>query len=699
MTDKPSFFAELKRRNVLRAGMLYAAGAWLLVQVATQVFPFFDIPNWVVRWIVIAAAIGFPFALALSWFYEFTPEGLKAESEIDADPSIVRSTGKALDRWIIVVLSLAVVLLLANTFVLHKDAAGPAQSSTGNATTTFDKSIAVLPFENLSSDKDNAYFADGMQDEILTRLSKIGTLRVISRTSTLPFASHPGNLPEIAAKLGVATILEGSVQKAGNTVRINVQLIRALGDQHLWAETYDRTLDDVFGVQGEVAGAIANKLGATLSGDARKQVDEIATRNAAASDAYLRGLSLMRQGYVLAQESAAIHAFEDAVKADPHFAAAWARLARGYSHLIFTGDEATPQRRTAALHALETAEQLQPDTLETLAARAYYIFRVQGDYDAARKRFEALHARWPNDVDVMLTLSYVLARQGHQAEADALVGHALTLDPLNVQLHKLLAINAIAGRRFDDAIAEVHAVRVLAPADAEAPRMEARAWLARGDLARASALLDHPPTLPSEESGQPEYFDLERQQRSYATSIARLERMLKTPDPKAGPFDSIGARMELADMQRLAGDRAAQGNYRVARDAVQDLLKKQAENLNLIWALAWCDAGLGNETAAFAGVDAFLRHEPESKDVILARYALEGRARLLARFGHKHDAVAGLRYLLGVPYDGSMYSTYSITPAMLRLDPDFDTLRGDLEFHELAAGDAATPATSSGTKP
>src|SRR6185437_5888903 len=209
MSARPSFFVELQRRNVLRAGVLYAGAVWALAQGIAQLGPFFAAPEWTVRWFVIAAIIGFPFWIAFAWFYEFTPQGLKRESEIAADASIVRSTGRAMDKWIIAVLVVAVVLLLTNTFVWHKGAG----VDDGVSSAIPDKSIAVLPFENLSANKDNAYFAAGMQDEILTRLSKIGTLRVISRTSTLPFASHPENLPAIATKLGVANILEGSVQR------------------------------------------------------------------------------------------------------------------------------------------------------------------------------------------------------------------------------------------------------------------------------------------------------------------------------------------------------------------------------------------------------------------------------------------------------------------------------------------------------
>ncbi|MBV8062729.1 MAG: hypothetical protein JOY51_03990, partial [Nevskia sp.] len=276
-----NFIAELRRRNVLRVAAFYAAAAWLLVQVATQVFPFFDIPNAVVRWVVIAAVLGFPAALALSWFYELTPQGLKLESQIAPGDPVHREGGRRLDRWIILVLGLAVVVLLAGLLLRHPAGSGPAAA---------DKSIAVLPFENLSDDKSNAWFAQGMQDEILTRLAKIGALKVISRSSTQHYGSSPDNLPEVARQLGVANILEGSVQKAGDKVHVNVQLIEAASGQHLWADVYDRRLDDVFGVEGEVAQSIAIALQARLQGGEQQALAQSPTDNPAAYEAYLRGL-------------------------------------------------------------------------------------------------------------------------------------------------------------------------------------------------------------------------------------------------------------------------------------------------------------------------------------------------------------------------------------------------------------------------
>ena len=335
------FIARLKQRKLVQWALAYVAAAWALLQALGLAADSYDWPHGVMRVAFAVIALGFVVALVLAWYH--------------GERGVQRVTGTEL-------LILALLLAIGGGLLwrLARNApAAPAPGAQGASTSeNSDKSIAVLPFENLSDDKANAYFADGMQDEILTRLSKIGNLRVISRTSTLQFASHPENLTEIAKKLGVATILEGSVQKSGNKVRIIVQLIRAQGDQHLWGETYDRTLDDVFGVQGEVAGTIADKLGATLTGDARKEVAQVATRNPVALDAYLRGMALNRRGFTDTLAFAAIQSYGEAVKADPGFAQAWAAIARMDSFMIFLGSDGTPERRASALQALQAFERL-----------------------------------------------------------------------------------------------------------------------------------------------------------------------------------------------------------------------------------------------------------------------------------------------------------------------------------------------------
>src|SRR5439155_794607 len=299
MSEKPSFFAELKRRNVYKVAVAYAVVSWLLIQIATQVFPFFEIPNWAVRLVVLLLILGFPVALILSWAFEITPEGIKRESEIEPDKSITHHTGRKIVA-LTIVLGVAAAGLLAFQLLRSKspNAAAVLPSMASNAAVDIpSKSIAVLPFDNLSDDKSNAYFAEGIQDEILTRLSKIAALKVISRSSTQKYKSAPDNLREVGRQLGVANLLEGSVQKIANAVHINVQLIRAATDEHLWAESYNRPLDDVFGVEGEVAGAIAEQLNAKLTGAEAKAISDKPTQNVAAFDAYLRGLSIEHNRY------------------------------------------------------------------------------------------------------------------------------------------------------------------------------------------------------------------------------------------------------------------------------------------------------------------------------------------------------------------------------------------------------------------
>src|SRR5882724_6526196 len=322
-----SLFAELKRRNVFRAAAFYAASAWLLVQIATQVLPFFHIAEWVVRWIVVAAAIGFPFAMVFSWFYEWTTHGLQRESEVAPNESVTRESSKKLDRWIIAILVLAVVLLLTNQFAFNRDNKPLAVAPI--ASTIPQKSIAVLPFESLSEEKSNAYFAEGVQDEILTRLAKVADLKVIARTSTQRFKSAPENLPDIAKQLGVANILEGSVQKANDQVRVNVQLINALTSAHLWADTYDRKLTDIFAVESDIAKTIADTLQAKLTGTEKQMMAAQPTTDTTAYELYHKGRSLWekRSGDNIPK---AISFYEQAIARDPNYALAYAGLAQAY---------------------------------------------------------------------------------------------------------------------------------------------------------------------------------------------------------------------------------------------------------------------------------------------------------------------------------------------------------------------------------
>src|SRR5437016_615531 len=375
--DPKKFFGELKRRNVYRAAVAYGIVAWFLTQLTTQVFPFFEIPNSAIRFVVIALVIGFPIAMSLSWLYELTPEGI-VRSE-DLDPVKARSarrvTGRILDFVIIGVLLLVIAMLIYER--------RPFRTSAGESIP--EKSIAVLPFENLSEEKANAYFADGVQDEILTRLSKIADLKVISRTSTQHYNSAPENLREIARQLGVAHILEGRVQKSGDAVRVNVQLIKAANDSHLWADTFDRKLTDIFSVESEVAKAIADQLRAKLTGQEEQVIAAKPTDNPEAYDAYLRGLAYtLKTAVTPANDLAAQKYLREAVRLDPKFALSWALLSyvdsNGYITLTL---QPTVALREEARQAAETALTLQPNLGEALHAKGFYHYACLKHYDSA----------------------------------------------------------------------------------------------------------------------------------------------------------------------------------------------------------------------------------------------------------------------------------------------------------------------------
>jgi TolB-like protein/Flp pilus assembly protein TadD len=659
------FIARLKQRKLVQWALAYIAFAFASIQVLDVIAQRFGWPDQLEKLLILALAVGFFVTLVLAWYH-----GEKGAQKV---------TGAEL-------LILALLMLIGGGLLWRYERAAPDAASAASsgsrdasASPAADKSIAVLPFENLSDDKANAYFADGMQDEILTRLSKIGTLRVISRTSTLQFASHPENLPEIAKKLGVATILEGSVQRSGNKVRIIVQLIHASDDRHLWGETYDRTLDDVFGVQGEVAGTIADKLGATLTGDARKEIAQVATRNPVALDAYLRGTALNRRGFTDTLAIASVQAYTEAVKADPDFAEAWAAIAGTDSWLIFLGIDGSPERRASALQALQAAERLQPDALDTLLARATYEYGVERDFEVASKQFAQVHARWPNDSGTVTLMIHALEELGRNNEAETALEQALRLDPLNPHVYKSLAILQTNDRRFDAALGTLDRGLALTPDDEELRQLQGDVYLAQGDLERAAKAFGPWPTTISDQVHQ--YVALARMQRRYPPAIAWLQGLLAKQGADATPPDVILVRLELAELQALNGDRAgAADNYRQALEAVKPLVERQPDNPWLLDELAMAHAGLGDEKAAMAALDRLLATQPESKSAQQGRENLERRAITLAAIGHKDEAIARLRYLLGVPYGGLLAP---VTPASLRLDPEYDALRGDPAFQKL----------------
>jgi serine/threonine protein kinase/Tfp pilus assembly protein PilF len=584
-------------------------------------------------------------------------------------------------RWIRSPTALALVLLvaavaLALPFYWLRN---PTMSSIP------EKSIAVLPFENHSPDPDNAYFTDGIQDEILTRLSKIADLKVISRTSTQHYKSAPENLPEIARQLGVAHILEGSVQKSGDAVRVNVQLIKAANDSHLWADTFDRKLTDIFSVESEVAKTIADQLQAKLTGQEEQVIAAKPTDNPEAYDAYLRGLAYSSKSLSGTPTNAlgAQKYLREAVRLDPKFSLAWALLsyvdAIGYASRNL---QPTIALREEARQAAETALTLQPNLGEALLANGHYHYYLK-DYDTAVRYFEQARPLLPNSSRIPESLAYVARRRGQWDQNESYFNEAERLDPRNVQILTQHAYSFISLRRFREALRKLDQVLDITPDDVDTLAYKAGIAQAEGDLPRAAALLA--PLHPNADDP----YALETQvyqailERRSAPIIPRLKEILAKPDPALGFFNGE-LRFWLGWAQEVAGDHAAaQETWRQARGELESLLKEQPENYTLMGDLALTNMGLGDKAAALALVQRAIAANPIEKDAAVGPLSLEILARVAAQVGEPDRAVATLQKLLSIPYEGALASAVPLTPALLRLDPMFDPLRNDPHFQKL----------------
>ncbi len=554
-----------------------------------------------------------------------------------------------------------------------------------SALTAPEKSIAVLPFENYSRDPDNAYFADGIQDEILTRLAKIADLKVISRTSTQHYKSAPENLPEIAKQLGVAHILEGSVQRSGDAVRVNVQLIKAANDSHLWADTFDRKLTDIFSVESEVAKAIADQLRAHLTGQEEQVIATKPTDNSEAYDAYLRGLAYtLKTAATPANALGAQKYLREAVRLDPKFALSWALLsfveARGY---LTTTIQPTVVLREEARQAAETALTLQPNLGEALYAKGYYYYGCLKDYDTAVRYFEQARQFLPNSSRIPESLAYVGRRRGQWDQSESHFNEAERLDPRNVNVLSQHAISYFCLRRFPEALRKFDRVLDIIPDDLDTLVEKAAVAQAEGDLPRASALLA--PLHPNAD----DFGAVETQvyqallERRPAQITPQLKEILAKSDAALG-YINAELRFWLGWAQEVAGDHAAaQESWRQARSELEPFLKEQPENLALIGDLALTNMGLGDKAAALTLAERAIVLNPIKKDALDGPATIEILARVAARMGEPDRAIAALQKLLSIPCQGALAANVPLTPALLRLDPMFDPLRDDPRFQKL----------------
>ena len=565
----------------------------------------------------------------------------------------------------------------------------PAPGTTAaNALTAIpEKSLAVLPFENRSEEKANAYFAEGIQEEILMRLSKIADLKVISRTSTQHYKSAPENLPEIARQLGVAHILQGSVQKSGDAVRVNVQLIKAANDSHLWADTFDRKLTDIFSVESEVAKAVADQLRAKLTGQEEEVLAARPTDNVEAYDAYLRGLAYtLKTDNTPANSLGAQKYFREAVRLDPKFALSWALLsyidARGY---LTESLQPTFALREEARQTAETALTLQPNLGEAVLAKGQYHYACLKDYDTAVRYFEQARQFLPNSSRIPYSLALVARRRGLWDRSESYFNEAERLDPRNVSLLTQRAISYIALRRFPEALRKLDQVLNIAPDDVDTLAQKATIAQAQGDLPGASALLA--PLRPAADDTQA----LEAQvyqailERRPTPMIPRLKEILGKPDPALGYINGR-LRFWLGWAQEVSGNRAAaQVTWRQARSELESFLKEQPENYSLIGILALTNAGLGDKAAALALSERAMATLRIERDAIVGPVPIEILARVAAQVGEPGRAIAALQKLLSIPCAGPLPENVPLTPALLRLDPMFDPLRNDPRFEKLAA--------------
>src|SRR5438128_2018658 len=549
-----------------------------------------------------------------------------------------------------------------------------------------ERSIAVLPFENLSSDKENAYFAEGIQDEILTRLSKIADLKVISRTSTQHYKSAPENLREIANQLGVAHILEGSVQKSADAVRVNVQLIKAANDSHLWSDTFDRKLNDIFSVESEVSKTIAEQLRAKLTGQEEQVIAAKPSDNPQAYDAYLRGLAYtLKTGFTPATSFGAQKYLKEAVRLDPTFALAWALLssvdASGY---LTQSLQPTVGLREEAREAAETALTLQPDLGEAVLAKGFYHYACLKDYDSAVNYFEQARQLLPNSSKIPESLAYVERRRGQWDLSESYFNEAERLDPRNGSLLEQHARNYRVLRRFPEALRKLEQVLDITPDDVDALALKAAIAQAEGDLTHASMLLS--PLHPNPEDTRVLEIQVYQAilERRPAPMIARLEEILAKPDPALGYINGE-LRFWLGWAQEVAGDQAAaQGTWRQARTELEPFVKEQADNYQLIGDLALTNMGLGDKAAAFTLAQRAMAAIPLEKDAYLGACPIEIFARVAARVGEPDRAIAALQQVLSMPYAVPL-AVAPLTPALLRLDPMFDPLRTDPRFQKLVA--------------
>ena len=675
------FFAELKRRHVYRAGVIYVMSAWLVIQVATQTFPYFDVPKWIIRFLILALVLGLPVVLSLAWAFEITPEGIVKADEVPEETASRPRKGRRIDLLIIAALSIVIVLLLLQQ---HRVIFAPKSR---------DKSIAVLPFENFSDDKENAFFADGIQDDLLTNLAKIQALTVISRTSVMKYRDKGArDIKEIGESLGVANILEGSVRREGNRVAVNVQLIDAQTDHHLWANRYKRTLADSLGIEGELATEIANALRATLTPEEKIRVERKPTENADAYELYLRALPYEQGPDTLLQDyHRAEQLYVRAIALDPNFALAHAHLASTYAE-IFHFHEPLASWNAKAKSEAQIALRLEPNLSEAHLALGQCSYWMDGDYDRALAEFSRAQELAPNDAHVGRLIAAIERRQGRWEEALAAYHRIEAVDPQNPNIMREVLTTCTSMRKWGEAARAATRLRAIAP-DSVVAKIQTgyiEFWWKGSTAVMHTQLAQIPAGSDPDGVATSCRWEAAMLDGAYAaadtilgqTSLEAIDYLNGGSTPKSFLAGcSALARGETA---------AAHARFELARVTFEDNVREAPDSAVRHASLGLLYAFLERKEDALREGRRAVELKPESKDAVDGALMQGFLALIYARVGEKDLAFPLIERLLRTP--GPVDSAnYSITRSDLEKRWEWAPLRQDPRFAKLFASPAPSP--------
>jgi len=652
----PGFFGEVRRRKVYRVAAAYIIAAGGIIQLASAAFPAWELESWTLRVLIVCLLMGFPVALALAWAFDVTAEGIQVTPDVGASSTHTR-------RNMVLLIACGIILSAAAGFLLLPRVAAHR----------VDRSIAVLPFQNLSDEKENTYFADGIQDDLLTNLSKIGDLKVISRTSVMSYRATQSNAREIGKALGVSTILEGSVRRVGNQVRVNVQLINVANDQHIWAEDYDRELTDVFAIQSDLAQEIADRLRAKLSPTEKAQIERKPTENNEAYLAFVEGHDLLtRPDRLRADTEKAEQLFERAIRLDPNFAKAYAALGWVEDWMYHTFDP-TPARKAKARAVAEEALRLEPDLPEAHLARGFYHYYCERDYQGSLDEFAIARKSLPNSAEVYLAIGAIQRRQGKWAESTANMEKAASLSPRDAFLLVNLADNYRAVDDFEKADRLFDRAIEAAPNSVSA--RTGKAMLAadlKGDLSEIDKQLAHiqPGAVSDAEStlGQAYLLML---QRKFHDAVAVLRRV----PADAGSNEKPKEYLEGALYTFMNDKEHASSAFQRARSILEKAMQEGSDDAYRHMMLGMVLVGLGEKDAAIAEGKRAMQLLPESQDALDGPKMTLMLAQIYAWTGENDAALELL--------ERSLITPAGVTASSLKLNPIWDPLRSDSRFQAL----------------